>query len=127
MVKCVDLATRLVRGDRLDHARSPRSGSEEGQQAVTDERGGLLGRLAVHIHPQHVEARLNQPLGGLPVEVRFSVAAVRREHEVEALVRPAGDVLALHAGGHRFVNVVTHLEYGDALREAVTGVLGGLE
>ena len=49
------------------------------------------------------------------------------QDEVKPLVGAIQDLLALDPGGHGLVDVVTHLENGDTLREASTGVLGGLK
>lgn len=73
LVKCFDFTADVRAGDRYDHFDSPRRRGEERQQPVADERRGLFGRPLVHVHPQHVEARLNQSLSGLSVEVRLSV------------------------------------------------------
>ncbi len=46
---------------------------------------------------------------------------------MEPLVSPVQDLLTPYAFRDCFVNVVAHLEHGDALSKAGAGVLGGLE
>src|SRR5215475_19366 len=46
---------------------------------------------------------------------------------MEPLVRSVQDLLPLHTGSNGLVDVVTYLEYSDALGEAEPCVLGGLE
>ena len=49
------------------------------------------------------------------------------QHEVEALIRTVQDLLPPHPRGHRLINVVRELEPADALGEACSGVLRGLQ
>lgn len=79
---CCSICT--VRLDRLDHDLLPRSGAKK---LKSRSRISAADCSLVHVHPQHVETRLDQPLGGLPVEVKPSVRAARRE--LEAVMRPA--------------------------------------
>ena len=46
---------------------------------------------------------------------------------MEPLVRPVQDLLALHPGGYRVVDVVGQLQAADALGEPRPGVLRGLQ
>lgn len=92
---------RRGRGQRLDPIRRHRR--RKPRPLTTRLPRGMLWWPLVAVHAQHVEAGLNQAIGGLPVEVNFGVTAARRELEAvmrATLAQPFRDDLGVSFQDH---------------------------
>jgi hypothetical protein len=69
----------------MDQLRFGRRRTRSESEPVTDVCRGRLWWPLAAIDPEYVKASLHEPLGGLPVEMRFGVTATG--HQLEAVMR----------------------------------------